>query len=144
VGEEALRVEMTLAGYMEFKRAHPDTPLLCLEQPTPDAVLSLFDLGDYAQIEEEHGDGLYSRFFVGNAGNRSNLHYDCDYHAALLYQLFGHKQVVLISVSSMSRKARGWRILLSAPPPAAHPLRLPLAACRLPLAGHCRPFDSRR
>lgn len=95
-GPRARQTEMTLAEYMEFKRRHADTPLLCLEEATPAAVLSLFALGEYEEINAEQGDRTASRLFVGNAGNRSNLHYDCDYHAALLYQVFGRKRVVLV------------------------------------------------
>jgi ribosomal protein L16 Arg81 hydroxylase len=95
-GPRARQTEMTLAEYMEFKRLHADTPLLCLEEATPDAVLSLFALGEYGEINAGQGDRIVSRLFVGNTGNRSNLHYDCDYHAALLYQVFGRKRVILI------------------------------------------------
>lgn len=93
----ASTVEMTLAGYLEHERRHAGTPLLCLEQPTPDAVSSLFSMGDLAEINSEEGDRLESRFFLGNAGNKSNLHYDRDYHATLLHQVFGRKRVILMS-----------------------------------------------
>ncbi|WP_158266352.1 cupin-like domain-containing protein [Allosphingosinicella deserti] len=91
------RAEMTFSAYMAFKQQHPGTRMLCLEQPTPQRILSLCDIGDYAKINEEDGDEIRSRLFVGNAGNRSNLHYDCDYHGALLYQVFGRKRVILIA-----------------------------------------------
>lgn len=97
VDPRANTTEMTLAEYMELKQRHVDTPLLCLEQPTPEAVSSLFTLGEVAELNAEDGDRLASRMFIGNAGNKSNLHYDRDYHATLLHQVFGRKRVILIS-----------------------------------------------
>lgn len=93
----ASTTEMTLAEYMAFARRHMDTPMLCLEQPTPEAVSSLLSLGDLAEINAGDGDRIASRLFLGNAGNKSNLHYDRDYHATLLHQVFGRKRVILIS-----------------------------------------------
>ena len=96
-GADAGKKEMTLAEFMEFKRCHPDNMLLCIEEPTPDALLSLSEIGDYVEINAADGDRLVSRFFVGNAGNKSNLHFDRDYHAILLHQVFGRKRVILTS-----------------------------------------------
>ena len=96
-GPGAGATEMTLAEYLDLKARQPETPLLCLEEPTPDALLTLFSLGDYAEINAADGDRVVSRCFVGHAGNSSNLHYDRDYHATLLYQVFGRKRVLLIS-----------------------------------------------
>lgn len=93
----ASETEMTLAEYMNFKQRHADTPMLCLEQPTPEAVASLFSLGELAKLNIEDGDRIDSRFFLGNAGNKSNLHYDRDYRGILLHQVFGRKRVILIA-----------------------------------------------
>lgn len=93
VGKEA----MTLGEFAEFKRRQPDNLLLCVEEPTPEALLSPEDVGDYARINVADGDRLSSRFFVGNAGNKSNLHFDRDCHAILLHQVYGRKRVILVA-----------------------------------------------
>lgn len=88
--------EMSLSDYLGTARRPGNERLLCFDQPAPEAVMSLLDLGDYGDINAPHGDRVASRLFVGRAGNTSNLHYDADFRAGLLYQLFGRKRVILI------------------------------------------------
>jgi len=76
--------------------AHPHTQLLCLERPTPAELRDLFTPPGYCGLPH-HEDGWESRFFAGSAGNTSNLHFDADFRAVLLHQVFGEKRLVWVA-----------------------------------------------
>jgi Cupin-like domain len=89
---------MTLRGYFEHVDRHPETQLLCVEQPTPVELCEMFKPPGYCRAGPVE-DGWESRLFVGNKGNLSNLHFDADFRAVLLHQVFGTKQLVLVPPS---------------------------------------------
>ncbi|MEX3106029.1 MULTISPECIES: cupin-like domain-containing protein [unclassified Streptomyces] len=86
----------TLGGYFAHTDAHPDTRLLCLERPTPAALHATFTPPAYCHLGHVPADGWESRFFAGSAGNTSNLHFDADFRAVLLHQVFGEKRLVWV------------------------------------------------
>jgi hypothetical protein len=88
---------MSLRAYFEHVEAEPHTEWLCVEQPTPPEVRRLFAPPGYCDIGAGGGDTWESRLFVGNAGNASNLHFDADFRAVLLHQVFGVKRIVWVA-----------------------------------------------
>ncbi|GAA2445837.1 hypothetical protein GCM10010191_73480 [Actinomadura vinacea] len=85
-------VRTTLAGYFQ-----DDSPLLCLEQPTPPELRRTFDVPGYRRaLGGEPCDGWESRLFAGHKGKVSNLHFDADFRGVLLHQVFGVKRLVWV------------------------------------------------
>jgi len=85
----------TLRGYFAHTDANPHTRMLCLERPTPAELRDLFTPPGYCA--PGHEDGWETRFFAGSAGNTSHLHFDADFRAVLLHQVFGEKRLVWVA-----------------------------------------------
>jgi hypothetical protein len=93
--------------YWDLAHRSPDTPLMCSEQEIPARVMAQFrlpgvcrardvDEAEVLSLPRRYGDhDIFANVFMGNRGNRSNLHYDGDHRHVLLYQVFGRKQVML-------------------------------------------------
>lgn len=82
---------MTIAGYLDYVREHPETRRMCSEKPTPAEVIQTFKLPPYDAYED-----AVTSVFVGNAGNFAHMHFDGDYRHVMFYQVFGTKRFILV------------------------------------------------
>lgn len=82
---------MRLDEYLDMQRTHPGTLRMCSEQPTPAPMLAKFKLPDYDTFEDS-----ISSFFVGQAGQFANMHFDGDFRHVLFHQVFGTKRFIFI------------------------------------------------
>src|SRR5690606_27668301 len=98
------RQASTVAGYLDLLEREPATAWMCTEHPTPASLLEALDPWPGALAA---GGGVASFTFVGGPGHHAHLHYDGDFRAVLLAQVFGLKRAVLV-------------------PPEASPLLLPV------------------
>jgi hypothetical protein len=88
---------MSLGGYYRHVDSDRQTTLMCIEEATPAEVAAQAPAPSLATAQDGGPDAaMKSTVFIGNAGNFAPLHYDGDSRHVLLYQVFGHKRVVLL------------------------------------------------
>jgi len=89
-------VEASLAEYWQMVQGDPETPVMCAEEATPEAVAAKVGWPRAARGDSD----AKSTVFVGNAGNVAPIHFDGDCRHVLLHQLFGRKLVVMLPVGA--------------------------------------------
>lgn len=84
---------LSLAKYYAFVDSNRDTPLMAIELPTPEPIRKTYQIPEVCRARPGESLRLVDQCFIGNRGNRAQIHFDKAGLHGFLYQVFGRKRV---------------------------------------------------
>jgi hypothetical protein len=83
---------MTFARYYEFVEADRTTTLMAIEFPTPPSISAEYAVPKVCHAQRGESPHFVNQCFIGNQGNRAQIHFDKAGLHGFLYQVFGRKR----------------------------------------------------
>ncbi|MBS0254168.1 MAG: cupin-like domain-containing protein [Proteobacteria bacterium] len=91
-GTGAATRTLSYADYYRHVDANRDTSLMAIEFKTPEKIASQYKVPPVCESQDGESEVFVNQCFIGNAGNRAQIHFDKAGLHGFLYQVFGRKR----------------------------------------------------